>query len=524
MSIKLGTRVGLSFGVLLLLAALIAISGAGALRLVMSDLRGVTNEVWPKSDLANRNIQAAYDYARAFAYIVTSEGRSDANVAALAAAHTALADTVKAVNQNLTTLDGLLSSEEEKSLLAQVKAGRAAYGKSRNQVLELKKAGQSDQAVALMFTETNALQTTYIEAWKQFIGHEKRLLTTNVMAAESRYSLVTGGLYALLAAALVIGLAVAWLLTRWLLGALGGEPAYAAGIAGRIAQGDLTVEVRIAPHDQSSLLFAMKIMRDSLNRIVGQVRTGTESIATATAQIASGNLDLSSRTEQQASSLQQTASSMEELTVTVKQNAANARQADQLAASASQVAAQGGAVVVKVVETMAAINHSSKKIVDIIGVIDGIAFQTNILALNAAVEAARAGEQGRGFAVVASEVRSLAQRSAAAAREIKVLIGDSVAKVEAGARLVDQAGATMSEVVASVKRVTDIMGEITSASDQQSLGIEEVNRAVTQMDQATQQNAALVEQSAAAAGSLQSQAATLVDVVGNFTLVGRQPA
>jgi methyl-accepting chemotaxis protein len=263
-------------------------------------------------------------------------------------------------------------------------------------------------------------------------------------------------------------------------------------------------------------------MRDSLVRIVGEVRQDTDTIATASAQIASGNQDLSSRTEQQASSLEETASSMEELTSTVRQNADNARQANQLAVTASDIAVKGGTVVSQVVDTMDAINTSSKKIVDIISVIDGIAFQTNILALNAAVEAARAGEQGRGFAVVAAEVRNLAQRSASAAREIKGLIDDSVEKVESGSRLVGEAGATMDEIVASIKRVHDIMGEITAASVEQSDGIEQVNQAVAQMDQVTQQNAALVEEAAAAAESLQDQAKNLVDVVSVFQTSGNQ--
>jgi methyl-accepting chemotaxis protein len=248
------------------------------------------------------------------------------------------------------------------------------------------------------------------------------------------------------------------------------------------------------------------------------VRTGTDTIAAASSQIASGNLELSSRTEQQAGSLEETASSMEEMTSTVKQNADNARQANQLAISASEVAVKGGAVVSQVVDTMDSINASSKKIVDIIGVIDGIAFQTNILALNAAVEAARAGEQGRGFAVVASEVRNLAQRSAAAAKEIKILIGDSVEKVDIGAKLVDQAGSTMQAVVESIKSVTDIMGEITAASQEQTSGIDQINQAITQMDQVTQQNAALVEEAAAAAGALQDQAGSLAQVVSVFTM------
>ena len=316
-----------------------------------------------------------------------------------------------------------------------------------------------------------------------------------------------------------IGLGV--LITRSLTRQLGDEPAYASEIAGRIAAGDLTVDVALRQGDKSSLLFAMKSMRDSLAQIVGEVRGGTDAIASASQQIASGNLDLSARTEEQASSLEETASSMEELTSTVQQNADNARQANGLASSASEVAERGGMVVSQVVDTMASINDSSKKIVDIIGVIDGIAFQTNILALNAAVEAARAGEQGRGFAVVASEVRTLAQRSAAAAKEIKLLIDDSVGKVDAGARLVDQAGATMDEIVASVRRVTDIMGEISSASLEQTSGIEQINMAISQMDQVTQQNASLVEEAAAAAESLQDQAGKLAGLVSVFKLDAR---
>ena len=306
---------------------------------------------------------------------------------------------------------------------------------------------------------------------------------------------------------------------------VGGEPADAADAAARIALGDLTVDIPVRPGDTQSLVATIKVMRDKLAMIVMEVRSGTDAIATASGQISSGNQDLSSRTEQQASSLEETASSMEELTSTVKQNADNARQANQLAVTASEIASRGGLVVARVVETMGAINASSKNIVDIISVIDGIAFQTNILALNAAVEAARAGEQGRGFAVVATEVRNLAQRSAAAAKEIKNLISDSVTKVDAGSKLVNQAGATMQEVVESVKRVTDIMSEITAASQEQSLGIEQINQAVTLMDEATQQNAALVEEAAAAAESLSDQATALVHVVSVFKLdASYQPA
>ncbi len=327
------------------------------------------------------------------------------------------------------------------------------------------------------------------------------------------------------AALLLVGIGVALtaiivFVARNLEKAIGGEPEYAAAIASDIAAGDLTMDVQTRPNDSQSLLFAMKSMRDSLVQVVSEVRSGADSMATATSQIAAGNQDLSSRTEEQASSLEETAASMEELTSTVRQNADNARQANQLALTASSVAVKGGDVVSQVVQTMDAINSSSHKIVDIIGVIDGIAFQTNILALNAAVEAARAGEQGRGFAVVASEVRSLAQRSAEAAKEIKVLIDDSVSKVEQGSQQVGEAGKTMEEIVSSVRRVTDIMGEITAASQEQTSGIEQVNQAIAQMDQVTQQNAALVEEAAAAADSLQGQAGHLSQVVSVFKLAG----
>jgi methyl-accepting chemotaxis protein len=295
----------------------------------------------------------------------------------------------------------------------------------------------------------------------------------------------------------------------------------AVKLARAVAEGDLTQRIEVhSTNEIGQLMQALKDMNENLVRIVGQVRTGTDTVATASSQIAAGNLDLSSRTEQQASSLEETASSMEELTSTVKQNAENARQANQLVVSTSDIAVKGGQVVEQVVDTMASIKDSSRKIADIIGVIDGIAFQTNILALNAAVEAARAGEQGRGFAVVASEVRNLAQRSGSAAKEIKSLIEDSVGKVDAGGQLVDEAGKTMGEIVSSVKRVTDIMSEIAAASQEQSSGIEQVNQAITQMDQVTQQNAALVEEAAAAAESLQDQAAKLTEAVSVFKLEG----
>jgi methyl-accepting chemotaxis protein len=323
---------------------------------------------------------------------------------------------------------------------------------------------------------------------------------------------------AILVCAIVLVGGFLYALARTLIRQLGGEPSYATEIAGSIAAGNLGVAIHTEANDRSSLLAAMKAMQDGLIDIVGQIRSGTGTIASASVQIASGNKDLSARTEAQASALEQTSSSIEQLTGAVKHNADNARQAQQMALSASEVAVRGGAVVAQVVDTMGAINASSRKIVDIIGVIDGIAFQTNILALNAAVEAARAGEQGRGFAVVATEVRNLAQRSSAAAKEIKTLIDSSVQTVDEGARLVDQAGTTMAEVVNSVRSVTDIISEITSASVEQTSGIERINHAIGQMDDVTQQNAALVEEASAAAHSMQDQAQHLSAAVSMFKL------
>jgi methyl-accepting chemotaxis protein len=380
------------------------------------------------------------------------------------------------------------------------------------------------EATALLDKQAGPAFVDWLASVNHLIDLEEKLNNDAAAHARGLSHSFFAWMLAILAVAAAAGAAAAWFISHGLLRQLGGQPDYAVGIAGAIAAGDLSVPIETRPDDRSSLLYAMKGMRDSLVNIVSQVRAGTLTIANASTEIAAGNQDLSERSERQAGTLEETASSMEELTGTVRQNADNARQANTLAESASTVAQRGGAVVAQVVQTMASINESSKQIAEIISVIDGIAFQTNILALNAAVEAARAGEQGRGFAVVAGEVRSLAQRSAAAAKEIKTLISDSVAKVDDGAKLVDEAGSTMEDIVTSVKRVTDIMAEISHASQEQSAGIEQVNRAIGQMDEATQQNAALVEQAGAAASALQDEAANLARLVSIFKLDARAQA
>jgi methyl-accepting chemotaxis protein len=424
-----------------------------------------------------------------------------------------------AAQKKLSSIFAAAGSDTEKALLAQIKGYEAAAMPAIAKASELYLANDAMSATRVMIKEVRPVQKKWTEALDKLVAMEDAQSAQSQRDAESAFANTRNFMLIMLLAAVAIGVAAAWIITRGLIRQLGGEPDYTTKIAGSIAHGDLAIAIDTRTAEKGSLLAEMNEMRNSLVRIVGQVRRGTETIGTASREIAAGNIDLSSRTELQASSLEKTASAMETLTTTVRQNADHAREANQLAASASDVARKGGDVVSQVVGTMGEINSSANKIADIISVIDGIAFQTNILALNAAVEAARAGEQGRGFAVVASEVRNLAQRSAAAAKEIKTLIGDSVEKVERGSKLVGQAGVTMEEVVASVKRVTDIMGEIASASAEQSAGIEQVNMSIIEMDSMTQQNAALVEEAAAAAQSLQDQAGELSRVVSIFRLV-----
>ena len=426
--------------------------------------------------------------------------------------------------KKLEALFAVASTKDEKALLVQIEEFEAVAMPAITRATDLWMNNKAEDATKVMIKEIRPVQTKWLKALDELALLEDKLNAQVQIDAKSGFDTARKSMIGLGLIAAAVGLAAGAVITRGLLKQLGGEPSYAMEIAGCISNGDLSVQIESDQSDHVSLLGEMRDMRDSLVEIVTQVRYGTETIGTASREISDGNLDLSARTELQASSLEKTASAMEELTSTVKQNADNAREANLLAATASEVARKGGEVVSQVVDTMGSINASAKKIVDIIGVIDGIAFQTNILALNAAVEAARAGEQGRGFAVVAAEVRNLAQRSAGAAKEIKALIGDSVEKVERGSKLVGQAGVTMDEVVASVKRVTDIMSEIANASQEQSAGIEQVNLSIIEMDSMTQQNAALVEEAAAAAKSLQDQAAELAEVVSIFKLAEGEEA
>jgi len=410
---------------------------------------------------------------------------------------------------------------EAKLLGVQHQEGQAFIASAGN-LLDLVNSGASAQA---SLAALKAANTSYL-AHRAGVDATVKESVAFADASSAKYDskiksmLWMQGIGLTLALVLLIGFGIWIRRSIWL--AVGGEPMIAAEIARAASKGDLTIKINVEPGDRGSIVSALHDMQVSLTSVVGNVRQGAESVSTASAEIAQGNQDLSARTEHQASALEQTAASMEQLSATVKQNADSARQANQLATNASSVAVKGGEVVARVVDTMKGINEASRKISDIISVIDGIAFQTNILALNAAVEAARAGEQGRGFAVVASEVRSLAGRSAEAAREIKTLINTSVERVEQGTMLVDQAGTTMTEVVSSIRRVTDLMGEISAASNEQAAGVAQVGEAVTQMDQVTQQNAALVEEMAAAATSLKSQAQDLVQMVSVFKLSGEE--
>lgn len=516
-TMKVGKRLGLGFALVLILLIAVTSLGISRMALIQDRLEDIVNVSNVKSRLIIDMRAIVYDRQvslRNLTLLTDIDDMSkdlkkiDEQAKNYGDKENKLADMLKGDN----------GSAAERTLITKLKEKEKAAASLPNLARDLGIANNPESATIGLIKKIRPVQDEWYKVLDELVTLEDKQNAVVAEEAKSAFSNARNVLLMLGGLALLLGIIAAVIITRSLLKQLGGEPDYAADIASQIAAGDLSGIIDTNNGDTESLLAEMKTMRDSLVNIVGQVRVGTDTIATASREIATGNLDLSSRTEQQASSLEKTTASMKELTTTVKQNADNAREANKLAASASDVARQGGVVVAEVVDTMSSINESAKKIVDIISVIDGIAFQTNILALNAAVEAARAGEQGRGFAVVASEVRSLAQRSAAAAKEIKTLIGDSVEKVEVGSKLVGQAGATIDEVVSSVRHVTDIIAEISAASQEQSTGIEAVNLAIIEMDGMTQQNAALVEEAAAAAQSLQDQAGELAKVVSIFKL------
>jgi len=509
-NLKIGVRLGGGFSVILALLAIVMGLGLVSMKRIDAQVTDIVDNQNASTDAAIAIADNFRDISFAVSnlVLVSDPGDVKVQVEKLAAARAGYA---KAKAAFLATPQ----SPEETAMLARLDAAIDAAKPKVDKTVEMGMAGQRDEATEYMLKESAPGTAAAIAIIDEVIAYEKKEALAGAAHAKSMYQTANAVMLALGTLAIVLGSLIAFFTTRSIV-----RPVqYAVKAAEAVSAGDLTTPIEVRTKDEmGQLMRALKQMNDSLNGIVTEVRRGTDSITVASGEIASGNLDLSARTEQQAGALEETASSMEELTSTVKQNADNARQANVLAGSASEVAVRGGQVVAQVVDTMGAINASARKIVDIIGVIDGIAFQTNILALNAAVEAARAGEQGRGFAVVASEVRNLAQRSAAAAKEIKVLIGDSVAAVETGSKLVDEAGATMQDIVASVARVTDIMSEISAASHEQEAGIEQINQAIGEMDSVTQQNAALVEEAAAAAGSLREQAGQLVRAVSIFKL------
>ncbi|HEY9108220.1 MAG TPA: methyl-accepting chemotaxis protein [Roseateles sp.] len=506
---KIGTRLGAGFAAVLVL--LIAITGIGWWQLdqAAGAMRSMMREPLAKERLVADWYRAIHTSVRRTTAVVKS---ADPALAAFFAPENAEAS--KRSNELQKSIEALLSTEAEKREFAALVDVRKRYVAARDQIVAAK-ASDPDQAAKLFEQNFLPAGQAYLASLQALLDLQRAQIDAASDSVEAAATAARRQLLILGALSLALGGFSAWSITRSVTLPL----RHAVSEAQRVAQGDLrTTTTRIATDETGQLLAALGEMQGALSTMIRDIRASTDSIGTASGEIATGNHDLSQRTEQTASNLQETASAMEQLTATVKQSADAARQADQLAASAAETAARGGTVVSQVVTTMEEINASSKKVVDIIGVIDGIAFQTNILALNAAVEAARAGEQGRGFAVVAGEVRTLAQRSAQAAKEIKSLIGASVERVDAGSHLVADAGRTMQEIVGSVQRVSDIVGEITAAASEQSQGIGQVNIAVAQLDQMTQQNAALVEESAAAAQSLRDQAERLAGSVRAFRL------
>ncbi|UJR56243.1 methyl-accepting chemotaxis protein [Dickeya zeae] len=510
---KLGSMLGIGFTMVIAIGFLVAIYGQLQLRQLGTDIqtlsqKRITNLLLIQEYKDNMNIAA-----RVIRNIVLlSEPQQ------MAVEKQRLDNMAPRNNEIIATLHSAANTAEQKALIAQLDQYRPIYEEAIKKALEKGLANKDDEAREFIITDVRRAQDSLFKVIDTMLAYQKN--ATAVTADNSQSQAVNAGVIMLSLAVLItlVGSLIAWSITRRIKGQLGGEPAYASHIAQQVAQGDLSVNVMLKADDQHSLLAAMRAMRDSLSHIVSQVRQSSESIAIGSQQIAMGNTDLSSRTEEQAASLQQTAASMEQISQTIRQNGETVREAAQLAAHASDTAAKGSDVVGNVIRTMDGISASSRKIGDIISVIDSIAFQTNILALNAAVEAARAGEQGRGFAVVAGEVRSLAQRSASAAREIKELITESMEQVASGAQLVGSAGTTMDDIVTQAHRVAQLIKEIGVTTTEQESGISQINQAVNQLDQVTQQNAALVEESASAAESLSDQARHLVQLMNVFVV------
>ncbi len=512
-SIKVSSRLALGFGIVFALALAITAFSAWRMRAFSAQLDEIANNRMVKIEQFTRVQNDLNAVARSVRNYVLK-----ADPAFRAGELKTITQLRGEITQVFDALDQSIKQSSRRALLKTIAEVRPKYTQGLDKVVALADAGKTQEATNLLLGDVQALQFQLFSAVTESNDVQGQIAKTTAADGADQAAQATMVIVGMLLAMLVVGGGAAGWIVRDLGHALGAEPDEVSAALRRVAEGDLATPVGVRPGDDHSTMAAVGRMREALAKVVGEVRANADSVATGSTQIAQGNIDLSQRTEEQASALQQTAATMGQLSSTVRNNADNAKQANQLAMNASTVAVQGGEVVAQVVGTMKGINDSSRRIADIIGVIDGIAFQTNILALNAAVEAARAGEQGRGFAVVAGEVRTLAHRSADAAKEIKGLITTSVERVEEGTGLVDQAGRTMEEIVAAIRRVTDIVGEITAASDEQSRGVAQVGQAVSQMDQATQQNAALVEQSAAAASSLKQQAQALVAAVGTFTL------
>jgi len=507
-NLRVRTRLFAGFGLLCAFLIVVVVLGTTMLGRIKNGTDVIVNNYMPKIEASNAVLTEVNNVSIALRNMMLNADPADRKVQA--------ADVEKARANIAATFEKLaptIVSEEGRALLRQSQDYNAKFVAAQDVLLRHIGAGEIEQASTYLVNEYRPMLAEYRKVIGGQIDMQKKLAAQASRDADATYDNTLHLMLALSAVILVLAGLIAWRITA----SITAPVARALAIAETVAAGDLTSRIEVTSKDELGLLLAaLKKMNDSLLATVTTVRSGTELIASASSQVAAGSMDLSSRTEEQASALEETASSMEELTSTVRQNADNARQANTLAGVAATVAERGGAVIAQVVGTMDAINASSARMADIIGVIDGIAFQTNILALNAAVEAARAGEQGRGFAVVATEVRNLAQRSAAAAKDIKHLIEDSTGRAGDGSRLVNEAGSTMHEIVDSIRRVADIMGEISAASGEQSAGIEQINGAVVQMDQVTQQNAALVEETSAAADAMRMQAAKLAEAVAVF--------